>query len=202
MKTKVPIIAIISFVILAGKALALDAQIVSGQYELVGVMEMAGGLNLMEKRQYVAGFSYGAADWQEEGTWKIEGEEVVLEGARLKVNNSLIPSPFVPSGTRFRYHEGKLTGTDPSRKLNFLNPNKTPSPKRKTADSAGEGRMRVRGTVVQLDAEVLVVKMEECIQFDVKGLSDSVLKTAKQRLGKNIDVEIPYSSILAGGSCP
>lgn len=80
--------------------------------------------------------------------------------------------------------------------------NKTPSPKNKTGDSAGEGRMRVHGKVIKLDSEILVVKMDECVQFDVRSLSDSVLKTAKQNIGKMIDVEIPYSSIIGGGSCP
>jgi hypothetical protein len=184
------------------RAFALDPKELAGNYELTGVMEMAGGLMLKENQKYMAGFSYGAADWEEEGNWKIEGDEVVLEGGHLKVKNKYIPSPFLPAGTRFKYKDGKLTGSDPSRKLVFLNPNKTPSPKQKTGDSAGEGRMRVHGTVVKLDADYLVVKMKECIQFDVRTLSDSILKTAKENVGKTIDVEIPYSSIIGGGSCP
>jgi hypothetical protein len=183
-------------------AFGLEVKQLVGNYELVGVMEMAGGLILNENQKYVAGFSYGAADWEEEGSWKIEGDEVILEGSHLKVKNKLIPSPFLPAGTRFKFKDGKLTSTDPTRKLVFINPNKTPSPSRKTADSAGEGRMRVHGKVVKLDSEVLVVKTKECIQFDVKTLSDSVLKMAKQKMGKMIDVEIPYSSIIGGGSCP
>ena len=181
---------------------ALETQQVAGNYELQGVMEMAGGLMLKKNNTYMAGFSYGAADWEEEGTWKLEGDLVVLEGGHLKVKNKMIPSPLLAPGMRFLYKDAKLMNTDPSRKLTFINPNKTPSPKTKTKDSAGEGRMRVQGKVIQLDSDVLVIKTKECMQFDVRTLSEEVLKTAKAKMGKMIDVEIPYSSIIGGGSCP
>lgn len=184
------------------KLFALDASQVLGNYELQGVMEMAGGLALQRNHKYMAGFSYGAADWQEEGSWKIEADEIVLEGSHLKIKNPHIPSPFLPAGTRFKYKDGKLSGTDPERKLVFLDPNKTPSPRGKGADVAGEGRMRVQGKVVKLDSDVLVVQEKDCIQFDARTLSDSVLAKVKGKLGQRIDVEIPYSSIIGGGSCP
>ena len=200
MKLKSLIVAMF-FTLTSLPAFALDVKGAAGNYELHGVMEMAGMLMLKADQKYAAGFSYGAADWTEEGSWKIEGDEVVLEGARFKVKNKLIPSPFLPSGTRFKYKDGKLTGTDPSRKLVFLDPNKTPSPSKKSSDSAGEGRMRVKGTVVKRDADYLIVNTgKECIQFDMHSLSESVLKVAQA--GKSIDVEIPYSSIIGGGSCP
>ncbi|MBL7684549.1 MAG: hypothetical protein JNK65_00735 [Deltaproteobacteria bacterium] len=160
---------------------------------------MAGGISLKSNKKYLAGFSYGAADWQEEGVWRLEGEELVLEKGHLKVQNNVIPSPFLPAGTRFQVKMGKLIGTDPTFKIVFIDPNKTPSSHEK--ETAGEGRMRVKGKVVQLNAEVLIVKMEECIQFDVRSLSKDLLQQLKNKVGKSIDVEIPYSSILGGGSC-
>ena len=202
MATKFFFILLLFMLLATPPASALEIKQVAGNYELQGVMEMAGGLMLKENSTYMAGFSYGAADWQEEGTWKLEGDEVVLERGHLKAKNKMIPSPLLAPGMRFKYKDAKLTGTDPSRKLVFINPDKTPSPKTKTADSAGEGRMRVRGKVIKLDSDVLIVKTSECIQFDARTLSDSVLKTAKAKIGQTIDVEIPYSSIIGGGSCP
>ncbi|MFO1519089.1 MAG: hypothetical protein U1F57_05435 [bacterium] len=186
----------------AGRAHALDAKEVTGNYELTGVMEMAGGLSLKPGQKYVAGFSYGAADWREAGSWKLEGDEVVLTGSHFLEKNMKLPSLFLEEGTRLRYQQGKLVNTDPQRKMVFLNPNKTPSPKGKGPNAAGEGRMRVKGKVIKIDSDVLIVKTDECMQFDARTLSDSILKTAKSNVGKNIDVEIPYSSIIGGGSCP
>jgi hypothetical protein len=189
------------FVLMAASpAHATDVKQVTGNYELQGVHEMAGGLMLKENKTYEAGFSYGAADWEESGTWKLEGDEVVLQGGHLKRPVKYIPSPLLAPGMRFSYKDGKLSGTDPQRPLAFIDPNKTPSPKHKTKDSAGEGRMRVQGKVIQRDNEVLIVKTNECMQFDVRSLSEAVLKVAK--VGQTIDVEIPYSSIIGGGSCP
>src|SRR5262249_22939314 len=196
-----PLFALTVFCLSVSNAFGLEPNQVLGDYELVGVMEMAGGLSLQKDQKYVAGFSYGAADWQEAGTWKIENDEVVLENSHFKVKNSLIHSPFLPGGTRFKYQEGKLLGTDPARKLVFRNPNKTPTPKGQGPEAAGEGRMRVHGTVMKLDADILIIKTSECMQFDVKTLSDSILSKVKGKVGRVVDVEIPYSSIIGGGSC-
>lgn len=177
---------------------ALDKEAVVGNYELTGVMETAGMLRLMADQKYAAGFSYGAADWVEEGTWKIEGDEVVLQGGRFKVKNYKDLSLVLPAGTRFKYKDGKLTASDPKRKLVFLDPNKTPTP---PGEESGEGRMRVKGKVVKIDNETLIIQSGECMTFDVHGLSEKVIKTAKEKQGKAIDVEIPYSAILSSGGC-
>ena len=170
-----------------------------GNYELQGVMEMAGGLTLRPDQKYSAGFSYGAADWVEVGTWKPEGDGVVLSGSRFKARNTKEIPLFLPSGTRFTYKDGRLTATGPGGKVVFIDPNKTPSHRKKTGE-AGEGRMIVRGKVVKLDSEVLIVKMKECLAFSVARLSPDVLSVAKQ--GKTIDVEIPFSAMIGGESCP
>ncbi len=100
---------------------AMNPAAVPGAYELRGAMEMAGGLMLHPNHKYVAEFSYGAADWVEEGLWKIEGEEVVLSGARFKAKNyDKIPF-FLPPGTRLKYQKGDLSSSDPERKFRFEN---------------------------------------------------------------------------------
>jgi len=178
---------------------AWETQELVGNYELQGVMEMAGGLTLRPDQKYSAGFSYGAADWVEVGTWKPEGDGVVLSGSRFKARNTKEIPLFLPSGTRFTYKDGRLTATGPGGKVVFIDPNKTPSHRKKTGE-AGEGRMIVRGKVVKLDSEVLIVKMKECLAFSVARLSPDVLSVAKQ--GKTIDVEIPFSAMIGGESCP
>jgi hypothetical protein len=189
------------FFSLTGSPFAQAAQDLAGDYELTGVMEMAGALTLKADHTYAAGFSYGAADWVEAGTWKVEGDEVALSGSHFKTKNAFKLPLFLPGGTRLHYDEGKLTATGPGGSVTFLNPNKTPSHRKKTGE-AGEGRMLVRGHVVKLDAESLVVKTKKdgCIDFAVSRLSPEVLTKAK--LGKRIDAEIPYSAIIGGESCP
>ena len=182
-------------------ALAAEATDIAGTYELQGVMEMAGMLALKPDHTYEAGFSYGAADWVEEGVWREEGGDIVLSRARFKTKNMAAIQLMLTSGTRFTYKDGRLVATDSARKLVFIDPNRTPSPRNKTGE-AGEGRMIVRGKVIKLDDRELVVKTEDCMFFDVTRLSPSVLKAVKGRTGKSIDVEIPYSAIIAGGSCP
>lgn len=178
--------------------MALESNAIAGSYELQGVMEMAGGLMLKPEGKYMAGFSYGAADWVEEGDWKLEGDQIVLSGGRFKQRNYDKLPLFLPSGSRFKYHDGKLTLVDPERKLVFLDPNKTPPGKSK---EAGEGRMRVKGKVVSLDAGSLVVNTGECLSFDPSQLSDKLLQSLKGKVGKAVDVEIPYSAMLGSSSC-
>jgi hypothetical protein len=182
------------FLVLVGtKGFALDQAALLGKYELQGVMETAGMLILGADQKYSAGFSYGAADWVEEGSWKIEGNEVVLSGGKFKAKNYDKIPLFLPAGIRFKYQDGKLTMVDAQRKVVFLDPNKSSSP---------EGRMRVRGKVTKLDAEYLVVDVDgECMTFNVRGLSEAALKKVKQSQGKAIDVEIPYSAIMSSGGC-
>jgi hypothetical protein len=182
------------FLTLVGsKAFALDQSAVPGNYELQSVMETAGMLVLSADQKYSASFSYGAADWVEEGTWKIEGNEIVLSGGKFKVKNHDKIPLFLPSGTRFKYQDAKLTMVPAQRKVVFLDPNKS---------SSSEGRMRVRGKVMKLDAEYLVVDVEgECLTFNVRGLSEAALKKVKQSQGKAVDVEIPYSAIMSSGGC-
>src|SRR5215216_849151 len=79
-----------------------------GNYELQGVMEMAGMLALKPGGKYAAGFTYGAADWMEVGAWKAEGDDIVLSGGRFQAKNADLPL-FLPSGTRLRFQEGRLT---------------------------------------------------------------------------------------------
>ncbi len=198
MKRWIPLVILLSF-LFGRRGFALDAQEVIGNYELQGVMEMAGGLSLKAAGKYLAGFSYGAADWLEEGTWKLQGNEVVLSGGRFKERNYDKLPLFLPPGTRLKYQAGKLSSSDPQRKLTFLNPDKTPSGK---GQEAGEGRMRVKGKVVKLDSETLVVDIGECLAFDASRLSDKVLQAVKGKVGKSVDVEIPYSAMLGSGSCP
>jgi hypothetical protein len=263
-------------IFLSSRGFGLDNSAVVGNYELQGVMEVAGMLMLKADQKYAAGFSYGAADWIEEGTWKLEGDEVLLQGGRFKEKNYKDLSLVLPSGTRMKVQDGKLTVNEPDHKLVFVNPNKTPAaPEKGTAQClplkdpslkltegsllsveknqvvindvlmhqdvtvrrswadkniptllnppqlyktvqkeipkadvicikpvvSGEGRMRVRGRVVKLDHETLVVEMGECLNFEVSGLSDAVLKTAKTKQGQAIDVEIPYSAIMSSGTC-
>ncbi|HKX11987.1 MAG TPA: hypothetical protein VJP40_02450, partial [bacterium] len=133
------------------------------------------------------------------GTWKLENSEVVLSGGRFKQKNYDKLPLFLPSGIRLKYQDGKLTGGDPQRKLVFVDPNKTPSGK---GQEAGEGRMRVKGKVVKLDAQSLVINTGECLTFDAGLLTDKVLQAVKGKVGKPVDVEIPYSAMLSGGSCP
>lgn len=181
------------FLSLAAPALALDNSDLPGKYELQGVMEMAGMLSLGPDQKYTAGFSYGAADWVEEGTWKLEGGEVLLSGGKIKVKNYDKLPLFLPSGSRFKYQDGKLTLIDPQRKVAFLDPNKS---------SSSEGKMRVKGKVMKLDSQSLVVDVKgECMTFDLRGLSEAALKQAKQKQGKTLDVEIPYSAIISSGGC-
>ena len=185
--------------IFAGRGLfAVESGAVTGSYELQGVREMAGGLMLKEAGKYLAGFSYGAADWVEEGSWKLEGDEVVLSGGRFKQKNYDKLPLFLPAGTRLKYHDGKLSGSDPERKLVFIDPNKTPPGK---GEGAGEGRMRVKGKVIKLDAESLVVQVDECLTFDAARLSRSLLRSIQGKVGKSIDVEIPYSAMLSASTC-
>jgi len=100
---------------------ALNPSSIPGAYELRGVMETAGELMLHPDQKYVAEFAYGAADWVEEGTWKIDGEEVVLSGAHFKMKNyDKIPF-FLPPGTRLKYQKGDLVSGDPLRKFRFEN---------------------------------------------------------------------------------
>lgn len=178
---------------------AVSASEIAGTYELSGVMEMAGGLKLMSNQKYEAQFSYGAADWAEGGTWKLDKDNsVVLSDSKFIAKNTANLSLFLPSGTRFTYTQGKLTATGPNGShLTFINPNKTPS----TQSEPGEGRMRVKGTVVKMDSEILQVKIKEreCVDFDVNKVSPDILDKAKK--SKHIDVEIPYSSIIGGESC-
>lgn len=247
-----------------------------GNYELQGVMEVAGMLQLNGDQKYVANFIYGAAEWVEEGRWKIEGGQVVLTESRIRIQNMPIPSPFLPAGIRFRYEGGKLTAFSSGQTIVFLDPNKTPSHeqvsepqcqpykqssvtieegsllsvgetevvisdpllrldfvvKRAWADKniqallapvqlyklirkeipgsdiicvrpimSGEGRMRVRGRVLKIDSESLVIEMGHCYNFAVNNLTKSVLKTVREKKGQPIDLEIPYSAIISSGSC-
>jgi len=179
--------------------LASEAADLTGDYELTGVMEMAGGLSLKKNNTYLAGFSYGAADWVETGDWQATSNGLVLKNAKFKMKNSNEIPLFLPSGTTFTYQDGKLTTILDGRKISFIDPNKTPSNRGKTG-KPGEGRMIVKGKVLSRDQEVLMVKMEECMLFSVPTLSPEVLKAAE--VGKVIDVEIPFSSILGSQSCP
>ena len=122
----------------------LDNKTVVGKYELEGVMEMAGMLVLKANQKYTASFAYGAADWVEEGTWKIEGDEVVVSGGRFKEKNYNDLSLFFAPGMRMKYKDGKLTSSDPERKFAFLDPNKTPTPPGKDAGEGGRGSLNPR----------------------------------------------------------
>jgi hypothetical protein len=195
-----PVFALVLFLTSPSTLLAWDAKDLVGNYELTGVMEMAGGISLKPDQTYTAGFSYGAADWIEEGSWKSEGDGVVLSESRFKARNTKEISLFLPSGTRFLYKDGRMTATGPGGKITFVDPNKTPSQRKKTGE-AGEGRLLVKGKVVRLDKESLVVQQgRECIVFDAARLSPEILTSAK--VGAKIDTEIPYSSIIGGESCP
>lgn len=106
----------------------LDTKIVAGSYGLQGVEEMAGNLSLLENQKYLASFSVGAADWVEEGTWKIIGEEVVLVDAKVKMTNAPTQELLLSAGTKLTYQQGKLSTVIPkyNQKIVFLDPGKTP----------------------------------------------------------------------------
>ena len=269
--------AIVAFLVLPESVVfGLEKSMLIGNYELQGVMEVAGVLQLNNDQKYLAQFIYGAAEWIEEGRWKIEGDEVVLKESRIQKQNMPIPSPFLRAGTKFKYEDGKLTASESDRKIVFLDPNKTPSigqmgepqcrpykepslmlgegsllsvgetevvisdlmlhldfvVKRAWADKnipallsppklyklvqkeipgsdiicarpiiSGEGRMRVRGRVVKIDSESLVVEMGECFEFAAGSLPESVRKAAREKKGESIDVEIPYSAMISSGGC-
>jgi len=177
-------------------ALSLEARELAGNYELRGVMEMAGELQVFPTQKYVATFSYGAADWAEEGDWKAEGDGLTLSNGHITVRNSPKIPLFLPSGLHFSYQLGKLRASRPGGDLVFIDSSRTPSSK----GEPGEGRMRVKGKVTQLDDKQLTVKMKaECLMFNVKGLFPEVLR--KAQVGKNIDTEIPFSAMIGGGSC-
>jgi hypothetical protein len=199
MKTKTALIVLPFLLATATGLHGWDAKDLVGDYELQGVMEMAGGLTLKPDQKYAAGFSYGAADWIEEGSWRPEGDGVVLSGSHFKIKNAANLPLFLPSGTHFAYQDGRLTASGPGGKVTFINPNKTPSHRKETGQ-AGEGRMLVHGKVLKLDSEEMVVKVKECMMFSVPQLSPEVLKAAK--VGQVLDAEIPYSAIIGGGSCP
>lgn len=101
------------------EALALDAKAVTGDYELQNVPEMAGMLALKADGKYLAGFSYGAADWVEEGSWKLEGKAIVFSGSRVKQTNYDKLPLFLPAGSRFEYSKGKLRLLDSERRVVF-----------------------------------------------------------------------------------
>ena len=196
------LLAISFFFICSSNILAASASEIAGIYELSGVMEMAGAIKLSPNQKYEARFSYGSADWIEEGDWKLVGNNsVVLSGAHFKAKNTNDLPLFLTSGMQFTYTQGKLTSDDQSRHVTFINPNKTPSSKNAAGETKpGEGRMHVKGEIVKLDSDILEVKMKECIDFDVHSLSPEVLQAAKK--SKSIDVEIPYSAIIGGETCP
>ena len=198
MKRIFPIITSLFFIAFSFSAHGLDNKTVVGNYELWQMREMAGVLQLKSGQKYAAEFSYGAADWVEGGTWQIEGDEVVLQGGKVKQTNFKDLKPLLFPGIRFKYSQGKLAGTDPNRPIVFIDANKTPA----GGKEAGEGRMKVKGKVLSIDEQTLVVKMEECLTFNVNQLSDQVIQTAKKSVGKIINVEIPFSAIISGGSCP
>ena len=180
---------------------ALEPNDVPGTYHLQGVHEMAGELSLSAAagHPYLAQFSYGAADWAETGTWKLDGETLVLSGGRFKQRNTPDAPLLLPSGTRFALSTGKLTATDAERPLTFVDADKTPPSGQPGV--AGEGRMAVKGTVVKLDSDTMVVKVNnECIDFSVDALSPALRKLAKK--GAALDTEIPYDAIVGGESCP
>lgn len=184
-------LAVSAFLAAGASVVVAESPKVPGRYELQGVMEMAGILELKANSKYVAGFSYGAADWMEEGGWRLEGDVVILTGGKFKSQNSRDIPLLLPTGSRFKYNDGKLTSLDPIRKLNFLDPNKS---------STSEGKMRVRGVVTKWDGDSLVVKTPgECIQFSGPGLSPELRQ--KLKVGKKLDAQIPYSAIQGSGSC-
>ena len=180
-------------------ACALDAASVAGEYELQGQREMAGALALHPDQTYAAGFSYGAADWSESGKWKIERDAIVLSAGRFQGANPYQLPLMLPAGTRFAYDAGKLTAARDDATLVFVDPNRTPS--NAATGEPGEGRMKVRGKVVQLDREQLVVDTGgECMMFDVRSVPRAILERAK--VGAPLDAEIAYSAIIGGETCP
>lgn len=192
-KVRVHFLLIFIFILLSSD---LPAQDFNGNYELSGVMEMAGQLKLLPQNKYVATFSYGAADWSEIGIWKPEGNGLTLLNGQFKNRNTSDLSLFLPSGLHFEYKDGKLIAHHPAGKISFIDPTKTPS----KSGQPGEGRMRVQGTVMKLTNEELVIKIKnECVSFNAQSIDPKALKNFK--VGKKVDTEIPFSAILSGGSC-
>jgi len=64
-----------AFFVLSMVAPAADP---TGDYELTGMREMASGLRLSANGTFQYFFTYGAADYSSEGTWKVDGDAVVL----------------------------------------------------------------------------------------------------------------------------
>lgn len=133
MKSRTLLLTVLALFSAISSLLAAEATELVGNYELQGVMEMAGGLSLKSNQKYTAGFSYGAADWMEEGSWKQDGDGVTISGSHFKSRNTDKIPLFLPSGTHFVYKAGRLTATGPGGSVTFVDPNKTPSNRGKTS---------------------------------------------------------------------
>lgn len=193
MRRFISIVVLLFMAAFEASAFALERDEVLGSYELQGVMEMAGRLVLNPNQTYVAGFSYGAADWMEEGSWRIEGSTIVLSGGKFRAKNFEEISLLLPSGSKLAFQDGKLALTVMGRQWIFLDPNKSKS---------SEGKMRVRGKVTKVDSDQMVLNVKgECMTFLISDLPEKMIKNAKRSVGKNIELEIPYSAIRAAGSC-
>lgn len=114
----------IAMLLIGSPVFALGVADLAGTYRLQGVMETAGVLILNPDQSYSASFIYGAADWTESGAWKIHDKELVLGEGHFTAKNHDQIQLILPSGTRFTYHDGKLSSTNPRRKLIFTGPAK------------------------------------------------------------------------------
>lgn len=65
------------------KAQVFDTQVI-GVYNLTGVMETAVGINLRANHTFEYGFIYGAADKWGQGSWKVSGNQVVLNSSHAQ----------------------------------------------------------------------------------------------------------------------
>lgn len=193
MRRFISIVVALLMPVYAASAFALERNEVLGSYELQGVMEMAGRLVLKSDQTYVAGFSYGAADWMEEGSWRIEGTTVVLSGGKFRAKNYEEISLLLPSGSKLAFQDGKLALTVMGRQWIFLDPNKSKS---------SEGKMRIKGKVAKVESDQMVLDVKgECMTFFIPDLPEKIVKNAERSVGKSIELEVPYSAIRAAGSC-
>lgn len=80
----------------------------SGEYYLEGVMEVGSGIKLNEDHTFQIFFSYGALDKAGNGTWKKEGNNIILDGGKRPA------SDFKMTSSRKKGNGITIQVTDPN----------------------------------------------------------------------------------------
>jgi hypothetical protein len=85
-KVFLPVVVFISIFITKTNAQMADKDL-TGEYYLQGVMEVGSGLWLKEDHTFEMFFSYGALDKSGNGTWKEEGNKIILNSGERPAND-------------------------------------------------------------------------------------------------------------------